>query len=132
MIIAAAASYIFNDEKVTASSTIIDKQGIVRYVIHPPMINPYLFQENLISIIKKSKSNQLELPIVYKQQGNCLNFKRDSSIVFSWSAPLKSRLLQIPTKSCCMIENFYPFQQSLMKISIGIQNVCRNRFHTIK
>jgi hypothetical protein len=142
MILAAAAcaaagiSYIFHDddqsmnskyETVTASSTIIDKQGIVKYVIHPYSFMYYPFvnqeQKNVVSIIKKLKSNQFELPIVNNKQNKNFNFKQEFSVVFFWSIPLKARLLQTSTKSCLVIENLNPFQRSLMKISIGIQNV---------
>jgi hypothetical protein len=145
MILAAAAcaaagiSYIFHDdeqssntkyETVTASSTIIDQQGIVKYVIHPRLIRPYALinqeQKSYISMMDKSKSNRLELPIGNKKEKN--NFKQDFSVVFFWSIPLKTRLLQTPTKSSRIIENINPFQRHLMKISIGTQNVRRDRF----
>jgi hypothetical protein len=151
MILAAAAcaaagiSYIFNDdeqstniksETVTASSTIIDKQGIVKYVIYPRIVNPYLFinqeQKNIVSIVNKSKLNQLEIPIEINKQKNNWNLKKDFSVVFSWSIPLKSRLLQTPTKSCLVIENLNPFQHHLMKISIGTQNVRRKKKYFIQ
>jgi len=149
MILAAAAcaaagiSYIFNDddqsiktkyETVTASSTIIDKQGIVKYVIHPRiMYHPFINQEEkcIVSIVNKYKSNQLEVPIENNQQKNYFNFKQDFSVVFFWSIPLKARLLQISTKPCLVIENLNPFQRNLMKISIGTQNVGKRKIFSI-
>lgn len=124
MIFGSGTSRILNNDndKVTASSTILDKQGIVKYTIHPRMIYPYL-EKNLISIINKSKSNQLKLPILNNQEDNSGSIKQDFSITFYWSIPLKSRLFQIPTKSSRMIEHLNPFQKNLMKISIGTQNV---------
>jgi hypothetical protein len=138
MILAAAAcaaagiSYIFNDdeqstktkyETVTVSSTIIDKQGIVKYVIQPRVFNPYLLinqeQKGVSSLIRKYQSNHWILPIENKKQKDN---SKEFSVVFFWSVPLKARLLQLSTKPCLFIENSNPFQRNLMKISIGTQN----------
>jgi hypothetical protein len=149
MILAAAAcaaagiSYIFNDDEqstnskyiqnekehqsiVTVSSTIIDKQGILKYVIHPRTISPYSLinqtQKGAIYWINQSRLNQIKLPIENNKQNKNCTFKPELSLVFSWAIPLKARLLQIPTKQCFIIENLNPFQRNSMKISIGVQN----------
>ncbi|CAF1487466.1 unnamed protein product [Adineta steineri] len=142
MILAAAAcaaagiSYILNDddeqvthtkyETVTVSSTIIDKQGIVKYVLYPKLINPYLSinheQKSTITLINKSKCNEFKLPIDTHQQINNSTFKQELSLIFFWSIPLKARLLQTFTKPCSVIENRNPLKQNLMQISVGIQN----------
>jgi hypothetical protein len=137
MVIAAAAgiSYIFNDDEhstktkhdtVTASSTIIDQQGILKYVIYPrysyrPLINEE--QRSMGSMLKKYKTNQFEVPIENKKRIS--HFKQEFSVVFYWSIPLKAHLLQMPTKSSFIIENLNPFQHYSMKISIGTQNVSK-------
>lgn len=135
MILAAAAcaaagiSYILNDdeqstrtkyETVTVSSTIVDKQGIIKYIIQPRLINPYVLVNHEHKGIVSCKLNQLKLPIENSKQ---INFKQELSVVFFWSIPLKARLLQTSTKSCLVIENLNPFTRHLMKISIGTQNV---------
>ncbi|CAF1389461.1 unnamed protein product [Adineta steineri] len=143
MILAAAAcaaagiSYILNDdddeqvthtkyETVTVSSTIIDKQGIVKCILYPKLINPYLFinheQKGTITLINKSKCNEFKLPIDPRQQINNSTFKQELSLIFFWSIPLKARLLQTFTKPCLVIENRNPLKQNLMQISVGIQN----------
>ncbi|CAF3662672.1 unnamed protein product [Adineta steineri] len=142
MILAAAAcaaagiSYILNDddeqvthtkyETVTVSSTIIDKQGIVKCILYPKLINPYLFinheQKSTITLINKSKCNEFKLPIDTRQQINDSIFKQELSLIFFWSIPLKARLLQTFTKPCSVTENRNPLKQSLMQISVGIQN----------
>ncbi|CAF3352552.1 unnamed protein product [Rotaria sp. Silwood1] len=137
---AAGLSYIFDDnsdeqqstnmkyETVTVSSTILDKQGIVKYVIHPYsyMYYPFIKQEQnkcIVTFINQNKLNQLKLPIEnYKEKMNDSIFKQDFSIIFFWSIPLKAHLLQTSTKSCFIRENFNIFERSVIKISIGIQN----------
>jgi hypothetical protein len=137
MIVAAAAcaaagiSYIFNGDEqstktkhdtVTASSTIIDQHGILKYVIYPR----YSCRSLMKNMSSKYKSNQFEVPIENKKRLS--HFKQEFSIVFYWSIPLKARLLQIPTKSSFMIENLNSFQYHSMKISIGTQNVSKKMF----
>ncbi|CAF1022317.1 unnamed protein product [Rotaria sordida] len=137
---AAGLSHIFDDnndeqqatnmkyETVTVSSTIPDKQGIVKYVIHPYsyMYYPFIKQEQnkcIVTFINKYKLNQLKLPIEnYKEKMNYSLFKQDFSIIFFWSIPLKAHLLQTSTKSCFIKDNFNIFERSSIKISIGIQN----------
>ena len=136
MILAAGISYIFNDddqsssktqiETVTASSTIVDQQGILKYVIYPRMINPYRplireEQRNVISMIKKCRADRFEVPIEKNKQINY--FKQEFAMVFFWSIPLKGRLLQTPAKSSLVMRNLNPFEHHSMKISIGTQNV---------
>ena len=130
--ITAGVSYVFNDneeskhETVTASSTIVDQQGILKYVIYPRYLyRPLLMNDEQKSsmslVMEKSKPNRFEVPIENKKRIN--HFKEEFSVVFYWSIPLKARLLQIPTKSSFVIENLNPFQYHSMKISIGTQNV---------
>ena len=150
MILAAAAcaaglSYIFNDddqstsakyETVTVSSTIIDKQGIVKYVIHPRVLNPVSFiyypfvnqvEKGNVLYVHEHKLNQQKLPTENKKQQHNFLFQKRLSIIFFWSIPLKAHLLQTPRKSCLIIENSNYFERNLMKISIGIQNVRRRK-----
>ncbi|CAF3451142.1 unnamed protein product [Rotaria sp. Silwood2] len=137
---AAGLSYIFDDnndeqqstnmkyETVTVSSTILDKKGIIKNVIHPYsyMYSPCIKQDQnkcIVTLLHEYKLNQLKLPIENcKEKINYTIFKQDFSIIFFWSIPLKAHLLQTSTKSCFIRENFNIFERSLIKISIGIQN----------
>jgi hypothetical protein len=131
MILAAAAcaaagiSYILNDdepatqtkyETVTVSSTIVDKQGIMKYIIYPRVLNPYVW------INQERQSIVSKLPIENSKQINNSICKQQLSVIFFWSIPLKARLFQTSTNPCLVIENLNPFKRNLMKISIGIQN----------
>ena len=137
----AGISYIFNDlqsesksEIVTASSTIIDPQGIRKYVIYPPMrfahpSPPSMVsaqQNEMISMRRKCQSNLFRIPIDQQEQIN--EWKREFSMVFFWSIPLKANLIQTPTNSAVIVENSNAFQYYSMKISIGTQSVRNDRF----
>ncbi|CAF3404634.1 unnamed protein product [Rotaria socialis] len=131
---AAGLSYVFDDdeqslhrkyETVTVSSTIADKQGVVKCVIHPYsyMYPPFLRPEQNKTSIRFINQNQLKLPIeINKLKANDSIFKRNFSIVFFWSMPLKARLLQTSTKPCFSIENSNIYEHKSIKFSVGIQN----------
>ncbi|CAF1628920.1 unnamed protein product [Rotaria magnacalcarata] len=133
---AAGLSYVFDDdddeqslhrkyETVTVSSTIADKQGVVKCVIHPYsyVYPPFLRPEQNKSSIRFINQNQLKLPIeINTLKANDSIFKRNFSIVFFWSMPLKARLLQTSTKPCFSIENSNIYERKSIKFSVGIQN----------
>lgn len=123
-------SYIINhrdedikrrSEIVTASSTIVDEQGIVKSTKHPRSIRPYpLFYYPLINQRDRNEFSTprnylLEVPIINEKK----SFQRDFSIVFSWSMPLKTHVLQLPTRSSRFVQNINTFERDLMKISIA-------------
>lgn len=140
---AAGLSYIFDDDNdnepsknekydtVTVSSTITDRQGVVKCVIHPysyvyPSFIKYEQYRSSIGFVDEYKLNQLKLPIeIDKHKTNCSTFTKDFSIVFFWSMPLKGHLLQASTKSCFRVENFNNYERKSIKFSIGIQSVRR-------
>lgn len=142
MIVAAAAcaaagiSYIFNDvqsmtkdqsETVTASSTIVDPQGVSKYVIYPsrrfPPISMVYAEERQM---RRCQSKQLRLPV--DPHRKMYDLKREFSMVFFWSIPLNTRLFQTPTNSAVLMENSHCFEYYSMKISIGTQSVRNDRF----
>lgn len=134
----AGISYVFNDiqseskcDLVTASSTIIDPQGILKYVIYPPMRFSHLHPPpSMISMRRRCQSNLFRMPFNHREQINVV--KKDFSMVFFWSIPLKARLVQTPTKSAVIVENSNHFQYYSMKISIGTQSVRNDRFYRSK
>lgn len=137
MIVAAAAcaaagiSYIFHDvqsvtkeqsETVTASSTIVDPQGVLKYVIYPSRRFPqYSMVYPEEQQMRKCLSKQICLPM--DPYSRMYDWTREFSVVFFWSIPLNARLIQTSTKSAGLMEHSNGYEYHSMMISIGTQSV---------
>jgi len=96
MMILRDCSYVFNhqDEHIKRKSEIVTVSSTIvdeHGIIRPRLLRPY----SLATIVNENK------------------------IDFSWSMPLKSQILQLPTKSSQFIHNIDTFERNLMKISIA-------------
>ncbi|CAF0751302.1 unnamed protein product [Adineta ricciae] len=136
---AAGITYIFNDdgddeqtpttsyEAVTVSSTIVDQQGIVKYIFQPQWRSPCLFvnqqQKGTSSFINECKLNRYRVPTETSRQAAKSIFARNLSVLFFWSMPLRARLVQTGMKPSQVVEELNSFKPNLMKLSVGIQNV---------
>lgn len=138
---AAGISYIFNDddneqtpktsyEAVSVSSTIVDQQGIVKYIFPPQWRSPYLFvnqqQKGTSSFINECKLNRYRIPAETSRQAAKPTFIRNLSVLFFWSMPLRARLIQTGTKPSRVVEELNSFKPNLMKFSVDIQNINSN------